>query len=121
MTMEPSSLFATTDTPAIPTAAEWVAEVLTGTAASALAVIAVAVVGMLMLTGRLALREAARVVLGCFVLFGAPAIASGLWSLASDTAQPAPPQVIEVSPPAARPPLPPSTYDPYAGASLRQD
>ena len=41
-----------------------------------LCVLAVAFVGMLMLTGRLALREGLRVALGCFILLGAPAIAS---------------------------------------------
>jgi type IV secretion system protein VirB2 len=64
-------------------AAQWVEGALLGSFATALATIAVAWVGFLMLTGRIELRRALLVVLGCFILFGASTIARGLRS-ASD-------------------------------------
>jgi type IV secretion system protein VirB2 len=46
------------------------------------AVIAVAVVGFMMLTGRINWRHGAVVILGCFVLFGAASIVAGIRSAA---------------------------------------
>ena len=40
--------------------------------------LAVAFVGLMLMTGRLAVRDGLRVAVGCFVLLGAPLIASGL-------------------------------------------
>ncbi len=57
--------------------ARWIEGVMLGEIALGICVIAVALFGVLMLTGRLLLREGARVVLGCFVLLGAPVIAAG--------------------------------------------
>ena len=62
----------------IAAASQWVAELLQGRLATAIATMAVAVVGYQMITGRLSARTALRVLLGCFVLFGSSAIASGL-------------------------------------------
>jgi type IV secretory pathway VirB2 component (pilin) len=45
-------------------------------------VIAVAVVGFMMLTGRIEWRRGLTVVIGCFIIFGAVAIVSGIRSLA---------------------------------------
>ena len=105
----------------LPAASDWITGTLFGTLAVSLCVLAVAFVGLMMMTGRLAIREGLRVVIGCFVLLGAPTIALGLMSAAKETAQPATPQVPIIAAPPAPPPLPPSNYDPYAGASLRTD
>jgi type IV secretion system protein VirB2 len=49
-----------------------------GTVATVAAVIAVAAVGFMMLTGRVNWRHGAVVVLGCFILFGAASIVAGI-------------------------------------------
>jgi type IV secretory pathway VirB2 component (pilin) len=63
-------------------AMEWVQGTLLGNVATAAAVIAVAVVGFMMLTGRIEWRRGLTVVIGCFIIFGAVAIVSGIRSLA---------------------------------------
>jgi type IV secretion system protein VirB2 len=55
---------------------------LLGTVATVVAVIAVATVGLLMLTGRINWRYGATVILGCFILFGAASIVAGIQSTA---------------------------------------
>jgi type IV secretion system protein VirB2 len=73
-------------------AAQWIAGVVRGEVAVVLCVIAVALVGMAMLTGRLALRQGVQVALGCFILLGAPVIAGGLLQIIdSGNMQAAPP------------------------------
>jgi type IV secretory pathway VirB2 component (pilin) len=97
----------------------WVEGAALGSAATVVAVIAVAAIGLFMLAGRLELRRGVTVVLGCFILFGAGGIAAGLTGLASTEwrpttiAQPAS-QARQLQPAT---PLP-SVYDPYAGASV---
>jgi type IV secretion system protein VirB2 len=59
-------------------AVSWLQGTLLGTVATTIAVIAVAAVGFMMLTGRLDWRRGAVVVLGCFVLFGAASIVAGI-------------------------------------------
>ncbi len=59
-------------------ALSWMQGTLLGNVATTAAVIAVAVVGFMMLTGRMNWRFGATVVVGCFVLFGATAIVSGI-------------------------------------------
>lgn len=59
-------------------ALSWMQGTLMGNVATTIAVMAVAAVGFLMLTGRLNWRFGATVVLGCFILFGAGAIVSGI-------------------------------------------
>ncbi len=56
----------------------WIQGALLGNVATAAAVIAVAMVGFLMLTGRLNWRLGATVILGCFILFGATTIVAGI-------------------------------------------
>jgi type IV secretion system protein VirB2 len=53
-----------------------------GNVATAVAVIAVAMVGFMMLTGRMNWRFGATVILGCFILFGAASIVAGIQSTA---------------------------------------
>lgn len=59
-------------------AADWVQGTLMGTLATTAAVIAVAVVGFLMLTGRIEWRRGLTVIVGCFIIFGATAIVAGI-------------------------------------------
>ena len=61
----------------------WMQGTLMGNVATAVAVIAVAMVGFMMLTGRLNWRFGATVILGCFILFGAASIVSGIRSAAA--------------------------------------
>ena len=56
----------------------WLQGTLLGTLATVAAVIAVAAVGFMMLTGRLDWRRGMTVVVGCFIIFGAGAIVAGL-------------------------------------------
>jgi type IV secretion system protein VirB2 len=64
-------------------AVQWLQGTLLGTIATVVAVIAVASVGFLMLTGRINWRYGATVILGCFILFGAASIVAGIQSTAS--------------------------------------
>lgn len=64
-------------------AARWIQGTLLGSVATVVAVIAVAVVGLLMLTGRINWRYGAVVILGCFILFGAASIVAGIQSSVS--------------------------------------
>jgi type IV secretion system protein VirB2 len=68
---------------AIVSAVRWLQGTLLGTVATVVAVIAVASVGFLMLTGRINWRYGATVILGCFILFGAASIVAGIQSTAS--------------------------------------
>ncbi len=66
----------------IVSAVQWLQGTLLGTVATVVAVIAVACVGFLMLTGRINWRYGAVVILGCFILFGAVSIVAGIQSTA---------------------------------------
>ena len=61
----------------------WMQGTLLGNVATAVAVIAVAMVGFMMLTGRMNWRFGATVIIGCFILFGSAAIVSGIQSAAA--------------------------------------
>lgn len=63
-------------------ALSWMQGTLMGNVATTVAVIAVAMVGFMMLTGRMNWRFGATVILGCFILFGAASIVSGIQSAA---------------------------------------
>lgn len=63
-------------------AVSWLQGTLLGTVATVVAIIAVASVGFLMLTGRMNWRYGATVILGCFILFGAASIVGGIQSSA---------------------------------------
>ena len=60
----------------------WMQGTLLGTVATAVAVMAVAAVGFMMLTGRMNWRFGATVIIGCFILFGAASIVGGIQSAA---------------------------------------
>jgi type IV secretion system protein VirB2 len=106
-------------------AVRWIEGILIGPVATSVAVIAVAAIGLMMLSGRIDIRRAAGVVLGAFILFGAPAIAAALQGLAGGggAADSSPPVFVAPyvppppPPPAAPPPRPPDP-DPFAGAAV---
>lgn len=105
------------------TAISWLQDVLLGTVATSIAVIAVAAIGFGMLTGRVNIRHGATVILGCFILFGASTIVNGLRYAASGTGGYDPPVIAAAPPPPPPPPRvqpsgTPAPYDPYAGASV---
>ena len=118
-----SSLADPQGTSAILAATQWITDTLLGPLATTIAVIAIAWVGLMMLTGHIDLRRGLTVVLGCFILFGAPTIAKGLRGFGGGSAiesrnygrfAPAPATVQPAPPPST-----PNAYDPYAGASLK--
>jgi type IV secretion system protein VirB2 len=59
-------------------AVNWLQGTLLGTVATVIAVIAVASIGFMMLTGRMNWRHGAVVIIGCFILFGAASIVAGI-------------------------------------------
>jgi type IV secretory pathway VirB2 component (pilin) len=63
-------------------AVNWVQGTLLGNVATTVAVIAVAMVGLMMLSGRLRWKTGATVIAGCFILFGATTIVAGIRSAA---------------------------------------
>lgn len=101
----------------------WLEGTMLGTAATVAAVIAVATVGLMMMAGRMDLRRSARVILGCFIIFGASAIASGLIAAISPSPgdQGLGPDELQISS-APSPAVPinsvPAVSDPYAGAAV---
>lgn len=114
-----ASPFAYSSEPALASAVDWLTGTLLGSIAAGLCVLAVAVVGFLMLQGRLPIRRGAAVILGCFVLLGAPVIAggfAGFWQ--GNRPAPAPLAVQETQRPVF---VAPQDTDPYArdaGANL---
>lgn len=63
-------------------ALNWVQGTLLGNVATSAAVIAVAVVGFMMLTGRIEWKRGLTVIVGAFIIFGAVSIVAGIRSLA---------------------------------------
>jgi type IV secretion system protein VirB2 len=98
-------------------AADWVIGTLFGSVAISLCVLAVAFVGLCLLSGRLAVRDGFRTLLGCFVLLGAPAVAAGLHGAVSTATNDGRPEMAVPNYPEAEP-LPPANYDPYARVSM---
>lgn len=60
----------------------WLQNTLLGNVATAVAVMAVAATGFMMLTGRVEWRRGVTVILGCFIIFGAAAIVTGIQAAA---------------------------------------
>src|SRR5687768_11652810 len=85
--VSPTAAFAQTADPQgsgpIVAALMWLQGTLLGNVATAVAVMAVAAVGFMMLTGRMNWRFGATVILGCFILFGAASIVAGIQSAAA--------------------------------------
>lgn len=96
----------------------WLQGIALGTTATAVAVLAVAAIGWLMLSGRLELRRGITVVIGCFVLFGATSVAVALTSFSESNETGHPVADADITSPLQTHDLPASAYDPYAGASV---
>lgn len=64
-------------------ALSWMQGTMLGNVATAVAVMAVAAVGFMMLTGRMNWRFGATVIIGLFILFGAATIVAGIQSAAA--------------------------------------
>jgi type IV secretory pathway VirB2 component (pilin) len=111
------SLFDAPSEPVFAAAGDWLAGVMLGSIATGLCVLAVAFIGLRMMTGHLAVRDSLRIVIGCFLLLGAPLIAGGLRDAAGQSG--APGRTVFASEP--RPELPTAPFDPYAGASAWQN
>jgi type IV secretory pathway VirB2 component (pilin) len=116
-----SSLTDPPSSPVITPALDWVQGTLLGSVATMLAVLAIASLGFAMLSGRLEVRRGLAVLIGCFILFGAPSIAKGLMGAAQNDSNlavgaPPPPPVYAQPQPSAAPPA--NAYDPYAGAAV---
>jgi type IV secretion system protein VirB2 len=100
----------------------WIEAAMTGSLATAIATIAVASLGLMLLSGSLSRRRGVQLILGCFIIFGAPATAKGIlrWlneaqSMTTGERSHAP---VTVAPPPPPRQLPTQAYDPYAGAAL---
>ncbi|MGB7370718.1 TrbC/VirB2 family protein [Erythrobacter sp.] len=81
----PAIAFAQTDPQGsgpINNAVLWLQGTLLGTVATTVAVMAVAAIGFMMLTGRMNWRFGATVIVGVFILFGATTIVAGIQSAA---------------------------------------
>lgn len=106
---------------AIPTAVEWAVGTLLGSVATGLAVLVVSFLGFGMLAGRIDWRTGARVVLGIFILFGAPMIVRELMALGPNGDAVKPGQLATGGIP-QQPTVPNNApeADPYAGAGLPQ-
>jgi type IV secretion system protein VirB2 len=61
----------------------WLQGTLLGNVATAIAVMAVAAIGFMMLTGRMNWRFGATVIIGVFILFGASTIVAGIQAAAA--------------------------------------
>jgi len=96
----------------------WLQATLLGTVATTVAIIAIASVGLMMLSGRVNIRYGLTVIAGSFILFGAATIAAGIQASMAGAGMAAAPYA--APPSAALPalPPPPGNPDPYAGASV---
>ena len=59
-------------------ALSWLEGTLLGPIATAIAVLAIVAMGFVLLSGRIDFRRAARLIFGCFIVFGASALAQGI-------------------------------------------
>lgn len=124
--IQPPSLLVSPGAPNVfVSSAHWVQMVLLGPLATSIAVIAVASIGLLMLSGRMNVRRGVTVLLGCFILFGAAGLAQGLRSVAGSlsrassirgSVQPYSP----IEPSLVSAPTDTASADPYAGASIQR-
>ncbi len=103
-------------------AVTWIQNAMLGSVATVVAIIAIASIGYLMLSGRIDVRRGATVIIGCFILFGSSTIATALRRLAEQVDRSgvgASAAIIAAPPPIAPPPpAPPANYDPFAGAAV---
>ena len=107
---------------AVAAAVNWLQATLLGTFASAVAVVVIGAFGLLLFLGHVPRRRATEVLLGCFILFGASSIASGVMRALDGPANG--PETVAALPPPPPPIEPPvqahsaQPDDPYAGAAV---
>ena len=99
----------------------WFQAVLSGAGVTGITAIAIAALGVVMMTGRIDLRRIGRAVLGAFLFFGASAIASEMLrsaqSVGSNASITNDPDLLRASSeplPRAEPSRTPQPFDPYA-------
>lgn len=101
----------------------WLQDTVLGTIALSVATVAVAWIGLMMLTGRVDIRRGLTVITGCFVLFGASGLVKGIQmavraggAVGVEAGDVPPPPVFPVALPieSSRP----TSSDPYAGAAV---
>jgi len=96
-------------------AVDWLKGLALGSAGITIAVLAIASIGLMMLSGYLPVRRSGRTILGCFILFSAGTIANGLVSASALAPSDVP---VSAPVPAYEPAEPkPVSYDPYEGAA----
>lgn len=103
-------------------AVDWIESSLTGSVATSIAVIALALSAIAMLQGRVDIGRLGKVALGAFILFGSPFLASELVRSLSSR-DPIDAQIASAGPsisPAPAVPKNAPVNDPYAGASVPQ-
>ena len=105
-------------TNAFSAAVQWLDELLLGSLAQTVAIIAVAFIGFLMLSGRVDVRRALQVIFGCFLLFGASSIASGIMKTRYATTDPSAVDAARLVAPPVPAAVAAAPYDPYAGAAM---
>lgn len=120
-----SEPFISSDANAITSAVGWIENTLLGTVATAVAIIAVAAVGILLLAGRVDVHRATQVVFGCFIILGASTFAADIYGAPKGLSVQSDAQFAQsLPPPSPLPAMPvsPSTpatpFDPYAGAAV---
>ena len=110
------NLFAPSNASVIESSAQWLERLVTGPLVLLLSTLAIIGIAYLLLSGRLAIRQGAAVVVGTLIVLGAPTIASGL----IEAMRPgSPTAVIDRDAPVEfgpREELPPASSDPYSGA-----
>lgn len=97
-------------------AIRWLVNLATGDLALVIATVAIAVVGLMMLDGRVDWRRGARVILGCFLIFGAGSISSAFMASGRDAA---PQQAARISQPVVETKSP--NDDPWAASYLKPE
>ena len=110
------------DNSALAGAVHWIESSLTGSTATSIAVIALALSAIAMLQGRVDIGRLGKVALGAFILFGSPFLAGELVRSLSSR-EPINAQIASGGPsisPAPTVPKNAPANDPYAGASVPQ-
>jgi type IV secretion system protein VirB2 len=102
-------------------AVSWLEHAMFGSLATMIAVLAVGLLGFALLTGRTDPKRAIRVAAGCFILFGAPAIANGLLAVSRGQGDSIAIKSAAGTAPPSAPIVPANPFDPYAGASVPMD
>ena len=99
---------------------DWLLKLLSGNLVVALCVVGVALLGYGLLQGRISFRRGVNVILGCFVVLAAPAFGPEIRVFGANWRDK--PDIFVASPTevAPRSEVAPSTYNPYANASLRR-